>query len=106
MNLIRFWGSKPNDIISNLIKEYSKDGDIILDPFGGRGVTVIEALKMRRRVIYNDLNPYAFFIAKNLSSPLNLSELEKAFNLLIKKISTTRYSIKNSKQKFVTFDQL
>ena len=106
MNLIRFWGSKPNDIISNLIKEYSKDGDIILDPFGGRGVTVIEALKMRRRVIYNDLNPYAFFIAKNLSSPLNLSELEKAFNLLIEKISTTRYSINNSKQKFVTLDQL
>ena len=106
VNLIRFWGSKPHNIVSNLIREHSKDGDIILDPFGGKGVTVIEALKMNRRVIYNDLNPYALFIAKNLSSPSNKSELEDAFNLLMKNIDTKRYPIKNSNQKFISLDWL
>lgn len=106
MNLIRFWGSKPNDIISNLIKEHSKQNDVILDPLGGRGVTVIEALKLHRRVIYNDLNPYAFFIVKNISSPTNLPELEKAYDSLMKNIVTKRYQIINSKQKFITLDWL
>ena len=54
---------------------------------------MIEALKLNRRVIYNDLNPYAFFVAKNLTSPLCLSTLENAFNSLMKNIHT-KYSMK------------
>jgi len=105
MKVIRFWGSKPTDIISNLITHHSKVGTVILDPFGGGGGTIIEALKMHRRVIYNDLNPFAFFIAKNLSSPHDLYELKKAFNLLINNINSKKYPIRiNGKQNFITLN--
>ena len=42
-------------------------GDVILDPFGGTGVTAIEAFLLGRKAIQNDLNPFANFIARNIA---------------------------------------
>jgi adenine-specific DNA methylase len=61
------------------IERYSREGDVVLDPFGGTGVTAIEAMLLGRRAIHNDLNPFANFIARNigdttLSSTLPLRE--------------------------------
>lgn len=39
----------------------------MLDPFGGTGVTAIEAFLLGRRAIHNDLNPFANFIASNIA---------------------------------------
>ena len=47
-----------------LISLLSEEGDIVLDPFGGAGTTAIEALRLNRRFIYNDLNPFAVDILK------------------------------------------
>src|SRR5208337_137387 len=46
---------------------YSQEGDMVLDPFGGSGVTAIEAFLLGRRAIQNDLNPFANFIARNIA---------------------------------------
>lgn len=47
-----------------LIASLTKPGDVVLDPFGGSGTTVVEALKLSRLPIYNDLNPFAADIVK------------------------------------------
>jgi adenine-specific DNA methylase len=39
----------------------------VLDPFGGTGVTAIEAFLLGRHAIQNDLNPFANFIAANIA---------------------------------------
>lgn len=39
------------------IDRYSKIGDIVYDPFTGRGTTIIEAALCGRQVISNDVNP-------------------------------------------------
>ena len=39
------------------IKKYTNEGDIVYDPFTGRGTTIIEAALMNRNVISNDINP-------------------------------------------------
>src|SRR3970282_758060 len=36
------------------IKRFTKEADVVYDPFGGRGTTAIEAALMGRRVISND----------------------------------------------------
>ncbi len=43
----------------DVVKHYTNPGDIVLDPFMGGGVTVIESLRARRRVVGVDLNPMA-----------------------------------------------
>ncbi|MBL7961898.1 site-specific DNA-methyltransferase [bacterium] len=39
------------------IEIFSKKGDVVYDPFSGRGTTVIEAALLERNVIANDVNP-------------------------------------------------
>lgn len=40
------------------------EGDIVYDPFTGRGTTVIEAALMNRRIISNDINPLSKILSK------------------------------------------
>lgn len=47
-----------------LIEYTTKQGDTVLDPFGGIGTIPVEAMLMGRESISNDLNPYALYIAK------------------------------------------
>ena len=41
------------------IRRFSAEGDVIYDPFSGRGTTALEAALMNRRVAANDINPLA-----------------------------------------------
>ncbi|RJX27919.1 MAG: site-specific DNA-methyltransferase [Dethiobacter sp.] len=49
----------PNFFINLLTEE----GDLVYDPFSGRGTTVIEAGLMGRRVIANDINPLSMIMS-------------------------------------------
>lgn len=49
-----------------LIALLTKKGDVVLDPFGGKGTTSVEAVKQGRLPVYNDLNPFASEIPEAL----------------------------------------
>ncbi len=67
------------NVVADYIKNFSKPGDFVLDPFGGSGITAIEAMMNNRKSMSIDLNPMAVFIAQALISPVKLSELIDAF---------------------------
>lgn len=75
----KFWARKPYNVVSEYIKSYSNEDDVILDPFSGSGVTGIEALKLNRRVILCDLLPIATEITKLTIQDVSTYELEKSF---------------------------
>ena len=62
--MIRYWGRKDSNLVENYILSLSKDGDVLLDPFAGSGSIIAKGLELKRRGIYNDLNPVALIIAK------------------------------------------
>ena len=43
---------------------FTKKGDIIFDPFAGRGTTLIEAALMGRNIVSNDVNPLSAILTK------------------------------------------
>ena len=47
------------DVVQAYIKNFTQKGDLVLDPFGGTGVTAIEALMVGRKAIHIDINPLA-----------------------------------------------
>ena len=53
------------------IEQFSKRGDLVLDPYMGGGTTVVEALAAGRSVVGNDLNSLAAFIARVKTTPLS-----------------------------------
>ncbi|MGD1085481.1 MAG: DNA methyltransferase [Verrucomicrobiota bacterium] len=62
-----YFTRRPANVVRAYIERYSKEGDVVLDPFGGTGVTAIEAFLLGRSGIQNDLNPFANFIARNIA---------------------------------------
>ncbi len=63
-----YWARKPLNIIQKLVTSFSKEGDLVVDPFVGSGTTVFAALSTKRRVIGADLNPLAVFITQAIAS--------------------------------------
>ncbi|WP_104722402.1 DNA methyltransferase [Helicobacter mesocricetorum] len=63
------------DIVTQNIKNFTDKGDVVLDPFGGSGVSAIEAMVNGRIGIHTDLNPLSIFMAKALSVKVDLSAL-------------------------------
>lgn len=57
-----YFTRRPSNVVRAYVERYSRTGDVVLDPFGGSGVTAIEAMLLGRRAIHNDLNPFANFI--------------------------------------------
>jgi DNA modification methylase len=53
-----------------LIALLTQPGDTVFDPFGGKGTTAVESIKLGRLPIYNDLNPFAVEIAQAIISAI------------------------------------
>lgn len=69
-------------IISPLISKYSNIGDLVIDPMGGCGTTLVEAKIMGRPSVGVDINPVAVLITQAKITPIEPSRLEKSFNEL------------------------
>jgi 16S rRNA G966 N2-methylase RsmD len=67
------------NVVAEYIKNFSKPGDLVLDPFSGSGITPIEAMMNNRKAISIDLNPMAVFIVQALAVPVKVSDLAQAF---------------------------
>lgn len=51
-----FFTTRPYNVVREYINHFTKPGDLVLDPFAGSGVTLIEALALRRKAIAFDIN--------------------------------------------------
>ena len=89
----KYWARKPHNVVSEYIQHYSKEGDIVLDPFAGSGVTAIEAIKLGRKAMAVDLDPMATFIIKVTAMPVDLKTFEQEFRNIEKKIKEKVYQL-------------
>lgn len=85
-NMHTYWSKKPHDAIQQYIRHYTQPGDLVLDPFCGSGGTALAALMEGRAVIAIDLSPAATFITKNYCTPVDVDELQRAFEELKAKV--------------------
>ena len=76
------------NVVQEYIKRFTQEGDLVVDPFGGSGVTAVEALVLRRRAVHIDINPLANFIAQNIAvAPINIKVMQREFRRIEKNVS-------------------
>lgn len=92
------------NVVAEYIKNYSKPGDLVLDPFGGSGITAVEALMNDRRTIHIDLNPMSVFMVQSLIAPVKPAEFSDAFQRVKtayeKNVPETEDEIKKALKKY------
>jgi len=76
----KYWSKKPYNIIRSFIKKYSNENDIVIDPFCGSGISVIESIILGRKAIGIDINPSAIFITEQMVKKINTNKVLKEFN--------------------------
>jgi site-specific DNA-methyltransferase (cytosine-N4-specific) len=69
-------------IPKSIIKEFTNEKDVVLDPFCGSGTTLIEAKLLNRNAVGVDINPIATLISKAKTSKISLEQMDKIRNLL------------------------
>jgi len=81
-SICSYMASFPPKLPHYFIDRFTNVGDLVLDPFSGRGTTVLEAALMGRKAIGNDLNPIAYVLTKAKLQIPNLSHLKKRIKVL------------------------
>jgi len=84
--MAKYWARRPWNVFRELISYYTSPGDIVLDPFCGGGVTVVEGLILRRKVVGVDVNPLATYLTEMEIKPLDIEKFRDAFNKLEKEL--------------------
>lgn len=79
-------------LVESLIKTYSKEGDLVLDPMGGCGTTLVEAKLNGRNSVGIDVNGVAVLIAQAKTQAIGQRFLEERNQILLKKVSRRKPS--------------
>jgi len=74
-----YFTKQASNVVSSYIEHFTNEGDVVLDPFSGTGVTAIEALVLRRKAIAIDLNPLACFITQQTVAQIDTELFLKEF---------------------------
>lgn len=73
----------PPEGISKLIEYYTEQGQVVLDPFCGSGMTGVAAGNLSRKALLSDISPAATFIARHLNTPVDAEEYLKAVRKIL-----------------------
>lgn len=60
----KYRGNYPPQVPNDIIRRYTIEGDLVLDPFLGGGTTVIESWLLNRKSVGLDISPHAISISK------------------------------------------
>lgn len=64
------------ELAREVISEFSREGDCVLDTFMGGGTTIVEAIAAGRLALGIDINPLAHFISLTKTTPLSPHDKE------------------------------
>ncbi|MBI1926612.1 hypothetical protein HYR99_20515 [Candidatus Poribacteria bacterium] len=76
----KYWARKSWYLVNQYLQHFTREGEVLLDPFCGSGVTGLEAIALSRFAVLVDLNPIATFIA-NMTATVDFApyDIKRAF---------------------------
>lgn len=74
-SMCSYHGMFPAKVAHYFIQRYSKPGDLVVDPFSGRGTTALQARVEGRRTVANDLSPLGYVLSGAKVNPPSWEEV-------------------------------
>ncbi|MCG7281998.1 site-specific DNA-methyltransferase [Chryseobacterium taklimakanense] len=90
-SMCSYLGAFPAPLANYFIKYFTKKGDIVFDPFSGRGTTALEARIQDRKSIATDLNPIALALSRAKNASLTKEEIFARIAELERKYDSSLY---------------
>ncbi len=105
--MARYWGRKVHEAIELIFSKIISDVKykMVLDPFGGAGCIILEALRRGARGIYIDINPYAYLIARVTTEWFNSKKLYRKLEIIFSR-KRLIYKRSDGSIKYVERDKL
>lgn len=97
----RYYGKLIPAIPSYFIKEFTKENDIIFDPFSGSGTVAVEAKRLKRNFAGVEINPLSVEIAKTKTYNLDLKILDKINDELLGIIEKDKSKVKECEKPYI-----
>ncbi|RYE55555.1 MAG: restriction endonuclease, partial [Sphingobacteriales bacterium] len=97
-SMCSYLGAFPPTLASYFIKYFSNEGDVVMDPFSGRGTTALEAKILGRETIATDLNPIAIALTEAKNVSLDKQEVLDRIDELERKYDPALYQPEASAQ--------
>lgn len=92
-------------VFHEIVKRFSKKGDIILDPFCGCGTMAVESKILGRHSINYDINPNAINLTQEKLNKLTIEEINKAYNYFIEELEKEKEKDETTKLRKVQIDK-
>lgn len=90
-SMCSYLGAFPPTLANYLIRYFSTENDIVMDPFSGRGTTALEARILNRQTIATDLNPIALALSHAKNNNLTQEEIFERIDFLERKYDYALY---------------
>lgn len=92
-NAHSYWTKQPTNVIEDFIDKNSKEGDVVLDPFCGSGMTGVACIAKNRNFILSDISPTCVHISKGYCTKYQYDNIDKIVDSIVKNIEPLYYSI-------------
>ena len=90
----QYWSRKPWYVVREYIQNFTREGDLILDPFSGSGVTACESLITGRNFVGLDINPLSNLLTKlTCTSYTDLEKIKSLSDYILEKIQPKIYDL-------------
>lgn len=90
-SMCSYLGAFPPPLANYFIRYFTKKGDIVFDPFSGRGTTALEAKILGRKSVASDLNPIALALSEAKNESLTKEEILLRIDELERKYDSSLY---------------
>jgi site-specific DNA-methyltransferase (cytosine-N4-specific) len=83
--LFRFFGKAPPYVARQLLADFTKPGDTVLDPMAGSGTMAVEALLLGRNCLASDVNPFAALVTRCKTTPVHAGRAQDLLGRLVRR---------------------
>ncbi|MEQ9427076.1 MAG: DNA methyltransferase [Cyclobacteriaceae bacterium] len=90
-SMCSYLGAFPPSLASYFIRYFTKEGELVFDPFSGRGTTSLEARLLNRKSLATDLNPIALALTEAKNGALTEQDIFSRIDELERKYDSSLY---------------